>query len=387
MASVRGHRGAATLLLSACANVNAARTDMGGTSLMGARQSGNSELVSLLLAAKADVNTVDTFGSAALNHAAGFGYSLIVTQLLSAGATRDAVNSSGYTALMQAAEKGHLNVLQALFKAGADFDPLMKKVHPIPSRYNSRCFTFAKQAQQACELLADLKVLIEAGDPGAACALISKPESVALRVVKGKRTLFADIFEGVIDDIEAFNAQQADLFMEELLREDKEKNKKQGQKGGKTSGKKNIHTEATSGGAQVPAPAAVLDHRDMQVATALSELLQQCSAEWSSTSLARLRQILKDGGVDVEVSEKRMKRIKAWAVADALTRSESSDAALLSRHKDCCAHCGKMQSDLKAGEKLRKCGGCGRARYGSSVCQKLAWSAGHKKDCGQACAN
>jgi hypothetical protein len=31
--------------------------------------------------------------------------------------------------------------------------------------------------------------------------------------------------------------------------------------------------------------------------------------------------MLKDGGVDVAVSEKRMKRIKAWAVADALATS------------------------------------------------------------------
>ena len=127
------------------------------------------------------------------------------------------------------------------------------------------------------------------------------------------------------------------------------------------------------------APATALDHDDMQVAAALSGLLEQCGAEWSSTSPARLRQMLKDGGVDVAVSEKRMKRIKAWAVAEALVGG--SAASCSTSLASCCAHCGKTEGELGAGEKLRKCGGCGVARYCSGACQKLAWSAGHKKEC------
>jgi hypothetical protein len=91
--------------------------------------------------------------------------------------------------------------------------------------------------------------------------------------------------------------------------------------------------------------------------------------------------MLKDGGVDVAVSEKRMKRIKAWAVADALV-SGGPDASCSTVAASCCAHCGKTASELGAGEKLRKCGGCGVARYCSGACQKSAWSAGHKKECG-----
>jgi hypothetical protein len=54
----------------------------------------------------------------------------------------------------------------------------------------------------------------------------------------------------------------------------------------------------------------------MQVMTTLSGLLEQISLEWSSTSPARLRQMLKDAGGDVAgVSEKRIKKIKAWALA------------------------------------------------------------------------
>ena len=91
--------------------------------------------------------------------------------------------------------------------------------------------------------------------------------------------------------------------------------------------------------------------------------------------------MLKDGGVDVAVSEKRMKRIKAWAVADALV-SGGPDASCSTVAASYCAHCGKTASELGAGEKLRKCGGCGVARYCSGACQKSAWSAGHKKECG-----
>ena len=198
--------------------------------------------------------------------------------------------------------------------------------------------------------------------------------------------MFADMFEGVLDDIEAFNEKRAELAMEELLREEGEKEEKQkerGRHGSKKSSKSKIPASTVGmppAASDVPtAPATALDHDDMQVAAALSGLLEQCGAEWSSTSPARLRQMLKDGGVDVAVSEKRMKRIKAWAVAEALVGG--SAASCSTSLASCCAHCGKTEGELGAGEKLRKCGGCGVARYCSGACQKLAWSAGHKKEC------
>jgi hypothetical protein len=120
----------------------------------------------------------------------------------------------------------------------------------------------------------------------------------------------------------------------------------------------------------------------MQVLTTLSGLLEQSSAEWSTTSAARLRQMLKDAGGDVAgVSEKRMKKIKAWALASPVAVSvarpvDGSGLAL----SPCCAFCGKTKSELAAGEKLRSCSGCGAARYCSGECQKTAWP-GHKKEC------
>jgi hypothetical protein len=61
--------------------------------------------------------------------------------------------------------------------------------------------------------------------------------------------------------------------------------------------------------------------------------------------------------------------------------ASGSAASCRSVVASCCAQCGKTEGELGAGEKLRKCGGCGVARYCSGACQKLAWSAGHKKEC------
>ena len=104
--------------------------------------------------------------------------------------------------------------------------------------------------------------------------------------------------------------------------------------------------------------------------TTLSGLLEQSSAEWSSTSPARLRQMLKDAGGDVAgVSEKRMKKIKAWALAS-LVAVSVAPVDVSAPLPSCCALCGKTKSELAAGEKLRSCSGCGAARYCSGVSAK-----------------
>ena len=56
MVAQEGHRGIVPLLLSAGANVNAARTDIGTTALMLASQNGHRGIVPLLLSAGANVN-------------------------------------------------------------------------------------------------------------------------------------------------------------------------------------------------------------------------------------------------------------------------------------------------------------------------------------------
>jgi hypothetical protein len=231
--------------------------------------------------------------------------------------------------------------------------------------------------------LEELEGLIKAGRVDAACALISRPENVRLRVVKSKKTDFAFLFDKVLDVIEANNKLKAEGFMRELvLEEEQAKKDKQARQGAKVASKSSKGKKAAETATTTPpdAAAAPLEQQEMQVMATLSGLLEQSSAEWSSTSPARLRQMLQDAGGEMTgVSEKRMKKIKAWALANPSAGVAPARAG--SAPLPCCALCGKTVGELAAGEKLRKCGGCGVARYCSSECQKTAWP-GHKKECG-----
>jgi hypothetical protein len=235
---------------------------------------------------------------------------------------------------------------------------------------------FLTSAQAADSLLKELQTLVQAGRFNEASALISRPENVELRVVKKKRTDFAGMFDAVFDQMDAHMKGKADEWLNELLVED-EKAKGQGKKNA-------VSTKKSSKGKQVdgfvpPAAAAPLEQQDMQAMTTLSGLLQQGGAEWSTTSPARLRQMLQGAGGDAAgVSEKRMKKIKAWALANPV--SDVAPVGGSAPLPPCCALCGKTETELAAGEKLRKCGGCGVVRYCSGECQKTAWRV-HKKVC------
>jgi hypothetical protein len=87
----------------------------------------------------------------------------------------------------------------------------------------------------------------------------------------------------VLDDIEAFNEKRAELAMEELLREEGEKEAKQkerGRHGSKKSSKSKIPASTVGmppAASDVPtAPATALDHDDLQVAAALSAGAVRC---------------------------------------------------------------------------------------------------------------
>ena len=168
-----------------------------------------------------------------------------------------------------------------------------------------------------------------------------------------------------------------------VLEEEQAKKDKQARQGAKAASKSSKGKKAVEAATTVPpdAVAAPLEQQEMQVMTTLSGLLEQSSAEWSSTSPARLRQMLKDAGGDVAgVSEKRMKKIKAWALASPVAVSVARPVDGSAPLSPCCALCGKTKSELAAGEKLRSCSGCGAARYCSGECQKTAWPR-HKKEC------
>ncbi len=86
-----------------------------------AADQGRSEVIPILLAAGADVNTPHPEVRATpLQYAAAGGHLDAVRTLLDAGAKIDAVDSVGRTPLMWAASKGNEEVVQELLKRGAD---------------------------------------------------------------------------------------------------------------------------------------------------------------------------------------------------------------------------------------------------------------------------
>ena len=154
-----------------------------------------------------------------------------------------------------------------------------------------------------------------------------------------------------------------------------------------------------TGGATANAPA--LDSEDEDVAIALSHILRHHGADWSSTSPARLREMFKEenkehGEVcsvrpELAVSEKRMKKIKAWALAnpaavaelpvvqaDTVTSTVKASRARSSRSEKVCAECGISGCNLV--KKMSLCSACRQVSYCSPECQKLHWKE-HKKAC------
>lgn len=81
---------------------------------------GRAEVVTALLAARADVNTVDKKGGTALMAAAGHGHDEVVNVLLQAGAGVNAANIDGLTAVIKSGCDGHASIVHTLILAGAD---------------------------------------------------------------------------------------------------------------------------------------------------------------------------------------------------------------------------------------------------------------------------
>ena len=84
---------------------------------------GNEDILELLIAAGADVNT-SCFGFTVLMKAAFGGYRECVHRLIKAGAAVNFCSSKGETALTQAFGSGHVNCMKLLLKSGADVNTL-----------------------------------------------------------------------------------------------------------------------------------------------------------------------------------------------------------------------------------------------------------------------
>ncbi len=110
------------LLLANGASVES-KDKLGRTAVLSAVQSRNAEAVGVLLAKGADVNARDAQQGTALQRAAGsFGNKAMVVALIKAGADVNAADKNGQTPLMWAARWGDSDRVQALVDGGAKVD-------------------------------------------------------------------------------------------------------------------------------------------------------------------------------------------------------------------------------------------------------------------------
>ena len=85
-----------------------------------AAKENNTELIELLLAAGANVNSKDNNGNTPLTQAAKNGSKESMKLLLTAGANANLVDNKGYSPLAQAAENGHIECVKLLLAAGVN---------------------------------------------------------------------------------------------------------------------------------------------------------------------------------------------------------------------------------------------------------------------------
>lgn len=124
LASRQGHAGAANLLLGKGAHVNA-RSDGGATALLYAASNAHAEVVRILLDHGADVNAQDESGQSALMevfHRDNDAEKIIeiVTMLIAAGANLNLMNEHYETALVYAVQSGLVPGVRLLLASGAD---------------------------------------------------------------------------------------------------------------------------------------------------------------------------------------------------------------------------------------------------------------------------
>ncbi|KAK6061362.1 hypothetical protein COOONC_00972 [Cooperia oncophora] len=121
-AAHKGHTEVAKILLENGANVDFPDS-LGWSPLMWAVYKCHPEIVDLLLNYGAHVNLIDEEdGLTPLIVAAGRGFTAVVERLLAADAQVNACDKFGSTALIWAARKGHLPIVQMLLNAGAEVD-------------------------------------------------------------------------------------------------------------------------------------------------------------------------------------------------------------------------------------------------------------------------
>jgi ankyrin repeat protein len=134
-AALNGDTDTVSALIAAGANVNAAG-QYGYTALMKAAFNGHIAIVSLLIAAGANVNAASQYGYTALMKAAARGYTATALALIAAGANVNAANQRGETALMWAAAHRHNKTAFCLLNAMSPQEISATRPTPTPSFTN-----------------------------------------------------------------------------------------------------------------------------------------------------------------------------------------------------------------------------------------------------------
>ncbi|MDR1901501.1 MAG: ankyrin repeat domain-containing protein [Treponema sp.] len=118
-AALNGHAEVVSLLIASKANVNAVDKD-GDTALMAASAAGHLDIVELLIAAKANVNAKDKFGDTALLFAAANGKKDVAVRLIAGKANVNAADVYGETPLYIATARGYTDIVSILLAAKAN---------------------------------------------------------------------------------------------------------------------------------------------------------------------------------------------------------------------------------------------------------------------------
>jgi len=120
LAAENGHAATVSVLLAKGGIEVNAKDEKDKTALVQAVQNGHKEIVTLLLAQNADVNSNANYNWVPLIYASYSGHKEIAEQLLAKGAEVNAQEKQGKTALMLAVQNGHKEIVTLLLAKGAN---------------------------------------------------------------------------------------------------------------------------------------------------------------------------------------------------------------------------------------------------------------------------
>jgi ankyrin repeat protein len=121
-AAAHGRPQVIKVLISAGANINSIRDDIGNTPLINAVNSSNEDTMRALIELGADVNVANSIGRTALRYAVHYDLFEIMKTLIEKGANINSQDISGVTPLIQAVWHNESRMVRYLVDKGADIN-------------------------------------------------------------------------------------------------------------------------------------------------------------------------------------------------------------------------------------------------------------------------